>query len=368
MNQERIGKFIKLTRKENNLTQEELASKLRLSNRTISKWENGVCLPDYGVMKELCEILDISINEFFSGEKYGNENHQEKFEEDVMKTIKENNRFKKIIKLIIFIICIVSLVGYFGYKYYLLNKLQINYFQQEMESVKEIVFIHDEISNTVEPNTVYNDTDHYDESKQENIKYKIPNGYTLTKNIDEGAEQFCDTYVKKDKEGIEGSIQICGSYGAHINIDLDSGYLDYEDLERLLNKYDIHSIVDLIKYYEKNRTVNIFSSIDRIKMQGVIAGNNIINVNSSKINIHTLTGDLYGYYIELDKTQEDKDELKKELGDEYEESFYIGNIYVTNTKINNFLSIDYEFEDGSVEDNKKALDEFIHSIRFEEEK
>ena len=51
MNQERIGKFIKLTRKEKDLTQEELASKLRLSNRTISKWENGVCLPDYGVMK-----------------------------------------------------------------------------------------------------------------------------------------------------------------------------------------------------------------------------------------------------------------------------------------------------------------------------
>ena len=76
MNQERIGKFIKLTRKEKDLTQEELASKLRLSNRTISKWENGVCLPDYGVMKDLCEILDISINEFFSGERFENDNSQ----------------------------------------------------------------------------------------------------------------------------------------------------------------------------------------------------------------------------------------------------------------------------------------------------
>ena len=368
MNQERIGKFIKLTRKEKDLTQEELASKLRLSNRTISKWENGVCLPDYGVMKDLCEILGISINEFFSGEKYGNEDHQEKFEEDIMKTIKQNNRFKKIIKLIIFIICIVSLVGYFGYKYYLINKLQIDYFQKQMGTIKEINFIHDEISNTVEPNTIYNDTDHDDEYKQENIKYKIPSGYTLTKNIDDGAAQSCDTYVKKGKDGIEGSIQICGSYGAHINMDLDSYSLDYSDLERLLNKYNIHNIVDLIKYYENNRTVNIFSSIDRIKMQGVIAENNIINANSSKLNIHTLSGNLYGYYIELDETQEEKDEMKKEFGEEYKESFYIGNLYVTNTKINNFLNVDYSFEDVAYEDNKKALDEFIHSIRFEEEK
>ena len=280
-----------------------------------------------------------------------------------MKTIKQNNRFKKIIKLIIFIICIVSLVGYFGYKYYLINKLQIDYFQKQMETIKEINFIHDEITNDVEPNAYFDD---YQE--HHNIKYKIPSGYTLTKNIDDGATQSCDTYVKKGKDGIEGSIQICGSYGAHINIDLDSGYLDYSDLERLLNKYNIHNIVDLIKYYENNRTVNIFSSIDRIKMQGVIAENNIINANSSKLNIHTLSGNLYGYYIELDETQEEKDEMKKEFGEEYKESFYIGNLYVTNTKINNFLNVDYSFEDVAYEDNKKALDEFIHSIRFEEEK
>lgn len=368
MNQERIGKFIKLTRKEKDLTQEELASKLRLSNRTISKWENGVCLPDYGVMKDLCEILDISINEFFSGERFENDNSQEKFEEDIMKTIKENNRIKKIIKIVIVVLCGVMVTGYFGYKAYLIKKLNINYFQDQMNNIKEINFIHDEIKNNVEGNIVYNDKDHEEEYKQDNISYKIPEGYTLTKNIDDGAEQFCDTYVKKDKEGIEGSIKICGEYGAHINVDLESGILDYKDLERLLNKYNIHNIVDLIKYYENNRTVNIFSSIDKIKMQGVIAENNIINAISPAINVHTLSGNLYGYYIELDDTQENKENYKKEYGEEYQEMFSIGKLYVTNTKINNFLNIEYTFENKSVEDDKKALDSFIHSIRFDEEK
>ena len=367
MNQERIGKFIKTTRKENNLTQEELASKLRLSNRTISKWENGVCLPDYGIMKELCEILGISINEFFSGEKHGNDDKQEKFEEDIMKTIKQNNRFKKIIKIIIFVLCGVLLVGYFGYKIALYNRLRIAEFQDMMSQVKEINFIHEKVSNTVEPNTIYNDTDHDDEYKQENIKFRIPEGYTLTKNIDEGAELFCDTYIKKGKEGVEGSIKLCASYGAHINIDLNSDPLDYRDVDRLLKKYDIHNIVDLIKYYEKNRTVSIFSSIDRIKMLGIIANNDIINSNSSVLNIHTLTGNLYGYYIELDVTKEEKDEWKKETGEDYD-SFTIGTLYFTNTKVNNFLTVDYNFEDDNSEVNRKTLDEFIHSIRIEEEK
>lgn len=69
MNQEKIGKFITACRKEKNLTQEELAEKLNVSNKSVSRWENGKNMPDYSVLNDLCNILDININELLSGEK-----------------------------------------------------------------------------------------------------------------------------------------------------------------------------------------------------------------------------------------------------------------------------------------------------------
>jgi len=69
MNQEKIGKFISQRRKEKNITQNDLAEKLNVSNRTVSRWENGKNMPDYSILKELCEILDIDLNEFINGEK-----------------------------------------------------------------------------------------------------------------------------------------------------------------------------------------------------------------------------------------------------------------------------------------------------------
>ena len=69
MDQEKIGKFIFEMRKEKKLTQEELGEYLGISNRSISKWENGKSMPDISLFKPLCEILDISYNELLSGEK-----------------------------------------------------------------------------------------------------------------------------------------------------------------------------------------------------------------------------------------------------------------------------------------------------------
>lgn len=94
MNQQKIGNFIQERRKEKQLTQIELAEKLGVSNRTISKWENGHGLPDYSMFQDLCNELDISINELLSGEKLTKENYQKKFEENVVGTIDYNNKKK----------------------------------------------------------------------------------------------------------------------------------------------------------------------------------------------------------------------------------------------------------------------------------
>lgn len=69
MDQIMIGKFIAKKRKEQNLTQEQLAERLSVSNKTISKWETGKCMPDYAAVKNLCEELKVSVSELMDGEE-----------------------------------------------------------------------------------------------------------------------------------------------------------------------------------------------------------------------------------------------------------------------------------------------------------
>lgn len=68
MNQQEIGKFIAQKRREKNLTQEQLAEKLGISNKTVSKWECGKCMPDYSIVKPLCQELGITVSELMDGE------------------------------------------------------------------------------------------------------------------------------------------------------------------------------------------------------------------------------------------------------------------------------------------------------------
>ena len=92
MNQEKIGKFIANLRKEKNMTQQELADKLGVTDRAISHWENGRRLPDYSLLKDLCDILSISINELFSGERISKDDYKKKADENLMSAL-ENSSF-----------------------------------------------------------------------------------------------------------------------------------------------------------------------------------------------------------------------------------------------------------------------------------
>lgn len=68
MNQTAIGSYIAHKRREQNLTQEQLAQQLGVSNKTISKWENGKCIPDYSIIQRLCEALHVTLPELMDGE------------------------------------------------------------------------------------------------------------------------------------------------------------------------------------------------------------------------------------------------------------------------------------------------------------
>lgn len=93
MNQEKIGRLIAELRKEKKLTQAELALKLGVSDKSVSKWENGKCLPDVSLYKDLCNILGISLNEFFAGEKIKEENFKEQADNNLYNAL-ENSSFR----------------------------------------------------------------------------------------------------------------------------------------------------------------------------------------------------------------------------------------------------------------------------------
>ena len=93
MNQNRIGEFIQRSRKEKGWTQKELAEQIGVSDKTISKWENGNSVPDTGILASLCEVLEISVNELISGEKLPSEDYTKKAEENIMNLLQENQEY-----------------------------------------------------------------------------------------------------------------------------------------------------------------------------------------------------------------------------------------------------------------------------------
>lgn len=111
MNQKRIGEFISKLRKEKEMTQVELANHLGVTDRAISKWENGRGLPDLSLIRELCDILGISINELLNGEKIKKEEYKKVSDNNLINTLEYGKQeLKKRNKVSILIISIVMLI------------------------------------------------------------------------------------------------------------------------------------------------------------------------------------------------------------------------------------------------------------------
>ena len=114
MDQLKIGKFIADCRKRKNLTQMQLAEKLGITDKAISKWERGIAMPDSSIMLELCDILGISVNELLSGEKISMENNSQKNEQLLLDMAKELERKNKTIWASMWAIMIVSMTALFA--------------------------------------------------------------------------------------------------------------------------------------------------------------------------------------------------------------------------------------------------------------
>ena len=113
MDQIKIGKFIAECRKSKKLTQAELAEKLNITDRAVSKWERGKGLPDSSIMLSLCEELGINVNELLSGEMIDMNNYDKKAEEVLLELAKQEEIKNKKLLFAMYAFMIVSLLFYF---------------------------------------------------------------------------------------------------------------------------------------------------------------------------------------------------------------------------------------------------------------
>lgn len=95
MTQNKIGEFIQQSRKARGLTQKDLGERIGVSDKTISKWENGNSVPDTSILNALCDSLDINVNELLSGEKLTPEIYSMKAEENMMNLLEDNQKQKR---------------------------------------------------------------------------------------------------------------------------------------------------------------------------------------------------------------------------------------------------------------------------------
>ena len=113
MDQLKIGRFIAERRKVVNLTQSQLAEKLNITDRAISKWENGKAMPDSSIMLELCDILQISVNDLLKGEIIMTENYHKELENNLFEMVKQKEQADKRllrIEILTGVLCLIPLL------------------------------------------------------------------------------------------------------------------------------------------------------------------------------------------------------------------------------------------------------------------
>ncbi len=140
MNQIETGKLIARCRKEKGLTQAQLAEKLNITDRAVSKWETGKCMPDSSIMLELCGILDVSVNELLSGERIEMNNYEEKVSENLieLKRKDENNirrntlisivyTIAMVVGILVCCICDIAVTGTFTWSLIVLSSVLVTW-------------------------------------------------------------------------------------------------------------------------------------------------------------------------------------------------------------------------------------------------
>ena len=137
----KIGKFIANCRKEKNITQEQLAEKLYITDRAVSKWERGLSLPDADKMLDLCNIFDINVNELLNGEKIDMKDYEKKNEQLLLELAKQDELKNKKLMTSMWTILITSAIFYVGILLIAVNTLEEGILLGTIICVSTIIFV-----------------------------------------------------------------------------------------------------------------------------------------------------------------------------------------------------------------------------------
>ena len=256
----KIGKYIAFKRKEQGLTQKQLAEKLNMSDKSVSKWERGICLPDVTVYLELCKILGISINEFLAGEDIPKETIEQKAEENIIQITKDNKNKQKYLKKIIRLLIVMLVVFIFITSIFIYKKLTQpqNYIEPYLEKSTEMQTAN-MLSNHPGDILLF----HYNSKKDFDSLTMYLTQYQKGKKISD--KEICTFYNNPSKGINTGNIALVVDYEASTLKIIDAfedGYYIAEGISFLenINHYDVWDYNQIeektsIKYGKKQMLV-----------------------------------------------------------------------------------------------------------------
>lgn len=259
----KIGKYIAFKRKEQGLTQKQLAEKLNMSDKSVSKWERGICLPDVTVYLELCEILGISINEFLAGEDIPKETIEQKAEENIIQITKDNKNKQKYLKKIIRLLIVMLVVFIFITSIFIYKKLTQpqNYIEPYLEKSTEM-----QTANMLSSHPGNILLFHYNSKKNYDSLTMYLTQYQKGKKISD--KEICTFYNNPSKGTNTGNIALVVDYEASTLKIIDAfedGYYVAEGISFLENisNYDVWDYDKIeektsIKYSKKQMLAALF--------------------------------------------------------------------------------------------------------------
>lgn len=343
MNQDKIGKFIAKCRKEKNITQQGLANRLGVTDKAISKWENGRCLMDISLLKPISEILDVSILEIINGEKIEGDNVYMKSNELVESTLNyaeekiKKNKFKSIF-IIISLIFLVFVVGFVSYKSIMLIKYNIEPIENYEEFISSL-----SMDKTLK---IYKRT--IDENEYLTVKdIKIRNDFRAYETIDATGEYDSTKYVLYNGIGEVESAFWMGRMDQYINMftsdsltiygTKDSGQFNDADRKYFLLKNDINNDIDFFEYIKNNYYLenNLFTNTRNMKENYAV--NLFVQVALPSFESMTIiSGDYTGYIYNLNNNIREVHILKNDksyvftfIGENLTTDYYIQDLLST---------------------------------------
>lgn len=232
----KIGKYIAAKRKVLGLTQKQLAEKLNMSDKSVSKWERGICLPDVTVYLELCKILGISINEFLAGEDIPKETIEQKAEENIIQITKDNKNKQKYLKKIIRLLIVMLVVFIFITSIFIYKKLTQpqNYIEPYLEKSTEM-----QTANMLSSHPGNILLFHYNLKKNYDSLTMYLTQYQKGKKISH--KEVCEFYINPSQGAKKGNIALTinqETSSMKIIVAYDGGYYSAEQISFLENIKD----------------------------------------------------------------------------------------------------------------------------------